>query len=101
MNRQSYLETAMDIICNQRPSIHGGAENAFSLVADYWSVFLTKQHNADIKLNAADIGVMMSLFKTARWQMNPGHSDNIVDNIGYLALAGEIQDKEEWNPPRS
>jgi hypothetical protein len=41
--------------------------------------------------------MMMALFKIARWQMNPNHSDNVVDGIGYLALAGEIQDNAEWN----
>ncbi|MEY4720079.1 MAG: Ruegeria phage vB RpoS-V16 [Pseudomonadota bacterium] len=96
MNREDYLNNARDIICNQRPGIHGTAENAFSLVADYWSVFLSKQSNVEVCISAADVAMMLALFKTARWQMNPNHADNVLDGIGYLALAGELQDNTEW-----
>lgn len=92
MNRKEYLETAMDVICNQRQAIHGKPENAFSLVADYWSDFLTQSTGGTIMLTPAEVSMMMTLFKIARWQMNPNHSDNIVDGLGYLALAGEVQD---------
>lgn len=97
MNRKEYLETAMDIICNQRLTVHGSAENAFYLIAQYWSDFLTKSSGQLVLLTPSEVSVMMALFKIARWQMNPTHPDNIIDGIGYLALAGELQDGAEWN----
>lgn len=96
MNRQDYTQTACDLICNQRPSVHGNAENSFALVASYWNTFLNQR--PDTALAPADVGIMMTLFKIARWQMNPNHQDNIVDGIGYLAIAGESQDGDEWKP---
>jgi hypothetical protein len=96
MNRKEYLETAADIVCNQRQSIHGSPEDAFGLVAQYWSDFLTKQTNCVVIVHPSEVAVMMTLFKIARWQMNPNHLDNVVDGLGYLALAGELQDGGEW-----
>jgi hypothetical protein len=94
MNRKEYLETAEKTICHLRPNVHGTLNDCFSLIADYWSVFLTQSTGQSIVLSASDVGVLMSLFKTARWQMNPGHQDNVVDAVGYWALAGELQDKD-------
>lgn len=96
MNRQDYLHDAEELICRQRQSVHGDAENSFALVASYWNSFLTQKHGRS--LSPADVAVMMTLFKLARWQMNPNHQDNVLDGIGYLALAGEIQDRGVWNP---
>ncbi len=92
MNRKDYLETAMDIICRQRLSVHGTPEDSFSLVASYWSAYLGTRLASPAVISAADVAMMMSLFKTARWQMNPDHADNLVDNLGYVALAGELSD---------
>lgn len=97
MNRKEYLETAMEVICKQRHDVHGKAEDAFYVIAQYWSDFLTKSTGQFVMLTPAEVGMMMALFKIARWQMNPTHADNVVDGIGYLALAGEIQDNAEWN----
>lgn len=93
MNRKEYLDTVKAVICEHRPDIHGKPENCFKLIADYWQVFLKQKLQHDVKLSPADVAVMMSLFKTARWQVNPNFCDNVVDNIGYLALAGELQDQ--------
>lgn len=99
MDRAEYLDVAKDIICNQRHNVHGGAENTFALIAAYWDVFLNMKlqssGGASINLSPADVGVMMGLFKTARWQVNPKHQDNMIDNIGYLALSGELSDINE------
>lgn len=90
MNRRDYIDTAKDLICNQRQDVHGSPENCFGAIAAYWNVFLATKLNVPVSLTPADAAVMMALFKTARWQMNGNHTDNIVDNIGYTALAGEL-----------
>lgn len=93
MNRKEYLETAKTIVCENRPDIHGKPENCFQLIADYWGVFLEQKFKHHVTLSPADVAMMMSLFKTARWQMNPNFCDNTLDNLGYVALAGELQDQ--------
>lgn len=92
MNRKEYLDIASKTICHDRQDVHGSPENCFGVIADYWSVFLTHRLGTDVDVSPADVAVMMSLFKTARWQMNPAHRDNIIDNLGYTAIAGELQD---------
>lgn len=92
MNRQQYLKYAEQTICRDRQNIHGAPENTFDLIAEYWSVYLTEECKLDMSISAADVATMMTLFKIARMQMNSKHADNIVDGIGYLAIAGELID---------
>ena len=96
MYRKDYLEAAQEIICKQRQDVHGTPENCFQLIADYWSVFLTKNTGHLVNLESDDVAMMMCLFKTARWQMNKSHADNLIDNLGYAALAGELHDKDKY-----
>lgn len=81
------------IICNDRQDVHGNPENTFGLIADYWSVYLSHSTENMILIDASDVAIMMTLFKIARLQVNPQHRDNILDGIGYLAIAGELIDQ--------
>lgn len=92
MKRADYLAKAEHTICRDRQDIHGKPENTHGLIAQYWSVYLSEETKREVLIDAADVAVMMTLFKIARMQVNPIHSDNIVDGIGYLAIAGEIID---------
>ncbi len=96
MNRQDYLKRADEIICNDRQAVHGDASDCFSLIAYHWSKFVSHKLKTEVTITPAEVGIMMALFKLSRWQMNPGHADNIVDALGYLALSGEIQDGDKW-----
>lgn len=92
MNRAEYLQRAEQVICRDRQNVHGAPENTHALIAEYWSVYLTEEAGHQIIIDAADVAVMMTLFKIARMQVNPVHSDNVVDALGYMAIAGEIID---------
>lgn len=96
MNRKDYLQEAEKTICNSRLDVHGSPEDCFGLIADYWSTFLTQSLGREVHLKSKEVGVMMTLFKTARWQINPSHKDNVIDALGYWALAGEIQDQDTF-----
>lgn len=87
MKRDEILRVVEQIICNDRQDVHGNPENTFELIATYWQTYL-RTHITD-----ADVAVLMALFKIARLQTNPQHRDNILDGIGYLAIAGELIDK--------
>lgn len=82
----------MKIVCQDRKDVHGSPEDCFGTIARYWNAFLSGRFDVNPGLSPADVAVMMALFKTARWQMNPDHQDNLLDNLGYTALAGELQD---------
>lgn len=97
MNRAEYLQRTEQVICRDRQDIHGEPEDTHALIAEYWSVYLTGDIGKPVLIDAADVAVMMTLFKIARMQVNPNHSDNIVDGIGYLAIAGEIIDSTVGN----
>lgn len=92
MNRAEYLEKVRHVICHDRQDTHGKPENTFELIASYWSIYLGSETNVQSEICAADVAVMMALFKIARMQVNPAHQDNIIDGIGYLAIAGELID---------
>jgi hypothetical protein len=92
MKRAHFLKQAEQTICRDRQDIHGKPENTFALIAQYWSTFLSEESEKQITLCGADVAAMMTLFKIARMQINPFHEDNIVDGIGYLAIAGELID---------
>lgn len=90
MQRAEILQKTEQIICRDRQDTHGKPENTFSLIAAYWSVYLSQEAQREIYIDASDVAVLMTLFKIARMQVNPNHHDNIIDGIGYLAIAGEI-----------
>lgn len=92
LTRGNYLARAEQTICHDRQDIHGNPEDTHDLIASYWSTYLTQETNHPVSIAAADVAVMMTLFKIARMQVNPHHGDNIVDGIGYLAIAGELID---------
>lgn len=95
MNRGNYIDTAKYIVCNDRQDQHGNPENTFLLIAEYWSTYLSKETATDLVIAPADVAVMMTLLKIARMQMNAHNQDNIIDGIGYLAIAGELIDEVE------
>lgn len=88
-----YLARAEETICRDRQDIHGNPEDTHALIAEYWSIYLSQETGKILQIDGADVAVMMTLFKIARLQVNPAHSDNIVDGLGYLAIAGEIIDR--------
>lgn len=88
MKRDEILRVVEGIICNDRQDVHGNPENTFALIATYWQTYL------NTSITDVDVSVMMTLFKIARLQVNPEHRDNVLDGIGYLAIAGELIDKQ-------
>lgn len=90
MQRAEYLDTTKDIICKERQDVHGAPENTFALIAQYWSTYLGQEFGKHVEVADADVAIMMALLKVARLQMNAHNDDNIIDGIGYLAIAGEL-----------
>jgi hypothetical protein len=90
--RGKILDEVRQIINGDREDSYGDPEDSFSRIADYWNGFLrpwgTEQNL--IKLQSADVAIMMVLLKLARWEVKADH-DSVVDAIGYLALAADLE----------
>lgn len=92
MNRKAILEAAMQCVCHDRQDQHGAPENTFAVIADLWEMFLAHRCGLEGNLTPADVAVMMTLFKAARYVSNPSNPDNYIDGAGYMALAGEMRE---------
>lgn len=88
MKRSEILDTAKEYVTKDRAATHGDAERNFGLIATYWSAHL------DTDITAADVAVMMTLFKLARAKSNMWNPENWIDGCGYLACGGEIATEE-------
>ena len=88
--RDNILCEAMQCITVDRAATHGDAEDSFQTIADVWSWWLCNRPLPDDPLTAADVAMMMALFKVGRIAGNKTHDDNYVDLAGYAALAGEM-----------
>lgn len=88
-HRAYLLDEAKRIITQDRQDIHGAPEDTFHLISEYWTCYLANP------ISAADVAVMMTLMKIARLQKNPNHGDNVLDLLGYAAIAGELIERSK------
>ena len=82
--RSTILETAHDLITQDREEIYGAPADNFGMIAKYWSTYLSKD------ITANDVCSLMELLKIARRKSNPNYADNYIDSAGYAALAYEV-----------
>lgn len=89
---EKVLQTALDVVMNQRQNAHGGAENSFAVIGAYWKVYLDSRGKGFCpEITAYDVAQMMTLLKIARAAMGNGeHADHYVDAAGYNALAAML-----------
>lgn len=91
--RARILEKAKEIICNDRNGQYGEPEDNFSVIAELWGTYLscrTVPKGTRVELEPADVGMMMTLFKIARFATaGSAKADTFIDMAGYAACAGE------------
>lgn len=94
--RKKILEDAIYCVCTDRKQQYGKPENSFSVISDFWSLYIRHKYDIDIALTAADASMMLALFKVARGVTATTQKlDTYVDICGYAACAGELECKEE------
>lgn len=81
------LDEARGLIYGERHSEYGPAGEEFKRVADGWSAII----GADV--TATDVALGMAYLKIVR-ESYKHKRDNIVDAIGYLALAQDIEEAQ-------
>lgn len=89
--RKYILKEAEKCVLQDRNQEYGEPENAFDLVAEFWTSYLESTFSKrDPKmLYPEDIAMMMNLFKVSRQVKNPMHADNYIDMAGYAACAAD------------
>lgn len=87
--RADFLKMVEGIICKDRNTQYGEPEDNFGRIAKFWSDYL------ETSIDAADVAIMMSLFKIARIATGGNKSDNWIDLIGYAACGAECAVKRE------
>ena len=80
------LREAESLICGPRNAGYGPAELDFPLVAEMFNAFLRAKYGDDRALDSEDVAIFMVMLKLRR-QAHRSKRDNLVDAIGYLALA--------------
>lgn len=81
--REDVLDTAKEIVCNDRNNQYGEPEDNFGLIAKLWSCYTSTN------LSSKDVANMMILFKVARNATGNSKVDNWVDIAGYAACGAE------------
>lgn len=101
----SLLSKAASVVSFERGNQHGGAEDSFKMIAEFWEVYLRHTHQIRhgrelaLEIRPCDVAQMMSLLKKARFvHGDPLNADNFVDDSGYTSLAGMLTLPEDPYP---
>ena len=90
MTRKELLESAMQIVCNDRNNQYGEPEDSFECIAKLWSSYLEDD------IGKEDVAIMMMLLKIARLKSIYYESlDSWVDIAGYAACGVESSTKQD------
>lgn len=84
--RGCILDEAKQIVTEDRNKQYGPPEDNFAKIGDLWSAYLGRE------ISAHDVAIMMTLFKIGRIETSDKR-DSYVDACGYMACAGEINEK--------
>jgi hypothetical protein len=88
MNREEILQTAIDLTMNDRNEQNGDPLENHQRIAKIWEVIL------GIEVEPYQVALCMAGMKLARLAHNP-LDDSFIDGAAYLAIAGEIVNKEK------
>lgn len=84
------MREAVDAVLAERQSVHGSAEDNFTVTGRGWGAILGIPD-----IPAWKVALMMDFFKTVRCLANPDHADNWIDKAGYTHHARTIAERRE------
>lgn len=84
MSRELILDTAKEIVSNDRAKTHGSVERNFEHIAAVWSARLR------MTITPHQVAIMLIDLKAARAWNHEEHADNWIDMAGYAACGGEL-----------
>lgn len=81
------FDEAFKTINGERQDAYGNPEDTFGIIAGFWQTYLQGRGMA-VEVSSLDVAHMMCLLKIARETGGKGKRDNVVDLLGYAAIAG-------------
>ena len=84
------LDAAKKIVCQERTHQHGDTVESFKIIAEFWQTYLRAVNRGmDVKVDVVDVAELMSFVKKTRFIFgDKADSENFVDDIGYVSIAG-------------
>ena len=97
MTRAGILDAAKKIVTTDRNARYGEPEDNFSVIAEYWSTYLSQHKGGRAMLiTPMDVAIMMALFKIGRIStVRDMNEDSYIDAAGYIACAAECATIQE------
>ena len=89
--RVKLLSEASALVDGDREAEHGDFQSNAMTIARYWNAHLG---TSDSFIRPHDVPTMLALMKLARSIQKPEGMDNYRDAAGYIALAGELNNKD-------
>jgi len=86
--RKEILDKASDLINGDRAETYGDAYEMHRRIAAGWSEILGHE------VRPHEVALCMAWVKMARIVESEDHADSYVDGVAYIALAGEIQQRD-------
>lgn len=94
MRSADILAQASKLVSGDRQKTHGDKLQNHQNIARLWSAYLRNRSNPAQDISALDVALMMALLKISRTQLGDQNPDDYVDGAGYMAIAGEISERE-------
>jgi hypothetical protein len=85
------LDAAKKIVCQERTHQHGDTVESFKVIAEFWQAYLRAVNRGTdpLRVGVVDVAEMMSFVKKVRFIFgDKTDSENFVDDIGYISIAG-------------
>ena len=97
MKRKDILNTALERICGGRDQVYGKPEDNFKTIANLWFSYLRGKGllRDGVYISAADVALMMILFKAGRSATGKNKEDTWIDIGGYAACGGELDEQAQ------
>ena len=90
MKKIEFLDEVKDIV-TEREGQHGKPAKTHRVIAELWSIYLSEKTGIPVKIDAADVAMMLLQAKVGRFISGQSdHMDTVLDIAGYAACAGEI-----------
>lgn len=90
MKAHEIAQEAAELLTGDRQRTHGEKRVNHENIGALWSAYLSRRLDRDAPLTGADVARMMVLLKIARTLAGVHNDDDMVDAVGYAAIAGEL-----------
>lgn len=83
------LRETAELVDGDRNATHGDKTSSFTVIAEFWQIYLDGRKKHDDPLCARDVAMMMTLLKVARSIQGEPVQEHFKDAAGYCAIGAE------------